>query len=427
MYLHYISEIICFQIIIYLFLRNAFNGRISKRIIICPIISLVLIFLLKTTNYNDVLFFATDVILYFVLPPLIVTDIKRKRIIYSSIVIVGFFSLVNIVPFFLSTFFSKNSVLISTINILLDVVLLTIAAFLFKRQKFKVSVFYITSLSKWIKIVSTFFIWELVILFSLLTVCLLQYPNSPTISFVCFLIIVVMIISFAAFYMLFTNNLRSKYYKTLNKTLEANANSQVKYYEQLLKSNDDLRKFRHDLNNIKIGLNSYLSNNDVDGATEYLNSLNIIITDNPIIFHTGNSTIDSLLSDKANYVKNSNINILFEGIIPECSIKPVELCIIIGNILDNAIESCQKINNSDLKVIKISSMQKQNFLFITITNPVNENVIINNDNIPTTKSDTETHGIGLYSVKQVLNNYNGHLHLSCKDRIFTVEIDYQTL
>lgn len=72
-------------------------------------------------------------------------------------------------------------------------------------------------------------------------------------------------------------------------------------------------------------------------------------------------------------------------------------------------------------------MQKQNFLFITITNPVNENVIINNDNIPTTKSDTETHGIGLYSVKQVLNNYNGHLHLSCKDRIFTVEIDYQTL
>lgn len=236
-----------------------------------------------------------------------------------------------------------------------------------------------------------------------------------------------MIISFAAFYMLFTNNLRSIYYKTLNKTIESNMNSQVKYYEQLLKSNENLRKFRHDFSNIKIGLNSYLSNKDIDGAKEYLNSLNIMMSETPIIFHSGNNIIDSLLSDKENYVKDSNINIIFEGIIPECAIKPVELCIIFGNILDNAIESCQNINNSDLKEIKISSIQKQSYLFISITNPVNETVIIDNNNISTTKGNTELHGIGLYSVKQVLNNYHGHLHLSCKDKIFTTEIDFQIL
>lgn len=199
---------------------------------------------------------------------------------------------------------------------------------------------------------------------------------------------------------------------------------QVKYYEQLSKSNDDLRKFRHDTNNIKIGLSAYLYNKDLDGATKYLNSLEIMITENPSIFHTGHKIIDSLLSDKLQKATASGIDISFNGLIPSDIITPVDLCIIFGNTIDNAIEACQKIDSTSIKKIIITAYQRQNYMFITISNPVVKDVIIKSNSIPSSKKDNEVHGIGLYSVKQVLKKYNGHIVLNCNNNTFKVEIDF---
>ena len=134
-----------------------------------------------------------------------------------------------------------------------------------------------------------------------------------------------------------------------------------------------------------------------------------------------------MLSDKVKTAENSNITISFSGLIPSDAINPVDLCIIFGNMIDNAIEACEKISVEKNKIINISAKQQQDYMFITITNPVVENIKIKNNIIPSTKDDKKMHGIGIYSVKQILDKHYGHFKLECIDRTFTVYIDFRII
>lgn len=220
MHFYYISEIIGLQIILYIFLCNTFNGKLSKKIFICPVITTILIILLELSNYDDILFLLSDILFYFVFPVLIIKNISKKRILYLSLTIVGIFSFINISVLFINTFFSQELAITSAFNIFIDIFLLVISIFLSTYHKFTELITYLSSLSKRVKIVSMLFIWNLVILFSILTVCLLQYSNLPPISLTCFLIIIFIVVSFFAFYLLITNNLKIIYYKAINKTIE---------------------------------------------------------------------------------------------------------------------------------------------------------------------------------------------------------------
>ena len=198
---------------------------------------------------------------------------------------------------------------------------------------------------------------------------------------------------------------------------------QVNYYEHLAKANEDLRKFRHDYNNLKIGLIAYLQKNNINGAMQYLKDCNQIIETNDL-FHTGHHIVDALFSDKSNTARANNIDISFDGFIPQNVLTPVDLCIIFGNALDNAIEACLKINNDKIKSISVSVKQNNDYIFVTFTNPTSENVEIKNNTIVTTKDNHATHGIGLYSIQQVLKKYDGHMNLNCENNLFTTEIDF---
>ncbi|MBQ8600000.1 MAG: sensor histidine kinase, partial [Clostridia bacterium] len=114
------------------------------------------------------------------------------------------------------------------------------------------------------------------------------------------------------------------------------------------------------------------------------------------------------------------------GLIPKEVIDPVDLCIVFGNALDNAIEACLKLPHEEMKKISISAKQNADLFFIKITNPVVKQVKIRNNMIMTTKEDVFSHGIGLYSIRKVAEKYNGHLDLQCNDRLFITEIDFIT-
>ena len=150
-----------------------------------------------------------------------------------------------------------------------------------------------------------------------------------------------------------------------------------------------------------------------------------MVSNSDVMFHTGNTVIDSLLFDKLSQVKDTNITLNFNGVFPENPMNTADLCVVFGNLVDNTIEACLKLPETHIKNIEIFLTPQQDYLFISFMNPVTEKVIINNNSVTTTKDNKDDHGIGLYSVKKILKKYDGHLTMSCSNTTFTTRIDFR--
>lgn len=87
-------------------------------------------------------------------------------------------------------------------------------------------------------------------------------------------------------------------------------------------------------------------------------------------------------------------------------IEESDVIAIFGNLIDNAVESCM-ISNGKKIFLQIHTMNDK-FLVINLENSADNALIVKNDKLRTYKSDKNNHGIGLMSVEQALNNYNGH-------------------
>lgn len=419
----YICEIVTFQITLYILLIKVFSGKITKSFTFCPLLTLSMLFILECNHYQDILFFICNIILYFVFPIILIKNIKKSIIFYISIIIAGLFSLLNVSTSFITTFINTNLANTNISNITVDVIITLMIIYLSMNQKLSNHIAGFISTSTKIKIIFAVFIWELVILVSLLTVLLGKFSETPIVSLSCFLMMIVLVISCVVFYFLIVNDLKNAYYKKINLSFQKHINEQVKHYEHLSHANKNLSKFRHDYNNLKIGLKSFLNSRDYNGALKYLNDCDKMIEPDNSIYNTGHPIVDALLFEKMNTDKRKNIDIVFNGIIPSNVLTPADLCIIFGNILDNALESCAKTSNIK-STISITVKQSHDYIFIVVKNPTIDNVSIKNNTILSTKNDSNQHGIGLYSIKHVLKKYNGHLYLNCKDNIFTTEIDF---
>lgn len=220
--------------------------------------------------------------------------------------------------------------------------------------------------------------------------------------------------------------LTNSYLKSQNEKFQKDIEAQAKHYSDLAKANYELRRFKHDFNNIKIGLEKTLGDNDYEAALSILENSNYDfqnIAEKMLEFDTGNGIVDALLSDKQSKANKSNTRIVFSGSVPPDSIAPTDLCVLFGNTLDNAIEACEKFEDETEKTIFVSCKCNSGFAFISITNPVADDVVIRGNSIDSTKADKASHGYGLYSLNKIVKKLDGSLNLSCEDRIFKVDID----
>ena len=200
-------------------------------------------------------------------------------------------------------------------------------------------------------------------------------------------------------------------------------NEQLLYETQREQSDESLRRFRHDFKNHAIVVNAMLEQGDTDGAKRYFSGISSEITDTLPKFSTGNSIVNSLLHIKSADATANGTEILFDGVIPAEGIEPKDMCICVGNLLDNAIEACSGLPVTDSKTISVTSVIRNNMLLLTVQNPVGAGKKLNKNQMPaTTKSDKRAHGIGLRNVRDIVKKYNGTLQLSAENGVFTAEL-----
>lgn len=134
---------------------------------------------------------------------------------------------------------------------------------------------------------------------------------------------------------------------------------------------------------------------------------------------TGNEILDIIVSEKIKLAQNRNIQMECDIDFSEGSfVEPLDVSTIFGNLMDNAIEAADKINESE-KYIFIKVQKKVNFIIIAIKNSM---AGIYNEDVKTSKSNSSFHGYGIKNVKNALKKYNGELDIRVSGNEFVISI-----
>lgn len=140
------------------------------------------------------------------------------------------------------------------------------------------------------------------------------------------------------------------------------------------------------------------------------------------IHNTGNMILDIILNEKQNICNENNIDLTCDVNFSKCNfIEMTDVCSIFSNILDNAIEACNK-TYMDKKYIKIRGTLVKSYYVIRCENSKTNKLEIKNSKIITSKKDKFIHGIGLKSVKSSIKKYNGDLEIEDFKNKFLLQI-----
>lgn len=186
----------------------------------------------------------------------------------------------------------------------------------------------------------------------------------------------------------------------------------------------DFRNARHDIKQHVIVLIEMLDNNQNESAIDYLRKLiNIVPLNNLGISRTDNIVVDSLINAKYAIALKEKIKFNVDIHIPmQLPFYSADLSILLGNILDNAIEASLQVTE-DNRYIKLFMKFEMNVLIITVVNAYNGKLVKNrNGKIVTSKAETRYHGIGLESVQKVATKYHGSVVVETKQKVFTIKV-----
>lgn len=209
--------------------------------------------------------------------------------------------------------------------------------------------------------------------------------------------------------------------------LDTYETSNTRYQNKLLKNQVDevqniymtMRGWRHDYHNHLQSLKAKLTRNQIDESIEYLNELEKDLDDIHQIVETGNINIDAILNSKLSLAMTHDIDVNVKVSIPkDLPINNIDCCVLLGNLIDNAIEACEKVNDNKYIRLYIGLYKKQ--LYISITNATNEIVRKFDEEYITTKRGN--HGHGLKRINKVVEKYNGYINRKNEPGVFVTEI-----
>lgn len=191
-------------------------------------------------------------------------------------------------------------------------------------------------------------------------------------------------------------------------------------YEAMLSSDQQLREFRHDYKNHLLVVTAFLNAGKTEEAAEYLENIKIQSGVKKRQISSGSFVADAILNNKNLLAEDLGITLNLNGTIPEKGVSASDMCTILSNLIDNAIDNTKMLSGE--KYINIETKYREPFFILSVINPVNECVSIKNNRIKTSKNDTKNHGLGLKNVERTVQKYDGKLHLSCDEKEFTADI-----
>lgn len=246
----------------------------------------------------------------------------------------------------------------------------------------------------------------------------IQNPGTMGIILTEFIIIVLTDLYFLLF------SIKQKKNKVLTKE-NAVLQEHIKMYEQQIlqinMQNEQIYGIKHDLKNQFFHINTLIENKEYDKVKEILNKTLGDLSVQKYV-QTGNVTFDNLINYKISCAKEQGISVESEILIPVDEIyNSSSIILILGNLMDNAIEACLKVPVKD-RFITMRVIKKDSRTFIVVKNSFDGKCVVDKKgNFLTTKENAEMHGFGLKNVKRALED-GGDFSYQIENNIFSVTV-----
>ncbi len=232
------------------------------------------------------------------------------------------------------------------------------------------------------------------------SVVLLQIAIILSLFFIGITIISVIILTAVSFK--YQNEKREKELLNLTNSMMEKNYTEIKHIQ------NTIRKQVHDFKNHLRTIDGLLP--DGSEAKAYISDLLDVSYRQVQNCNCGNEIIDSIINCKMNEAVIHDIDFVHKiQFDKELKISPVDICAILANQIDNALEACLKIPKKENRKIKVEIWQKESFTFFKIINTVKNNPFKSDGTLETSKDDNELHGYGIKNIQETANKHNGYL------------------
>ncbi len=193
------------------------------------------------------------------------------------------------------------------------------------------------------------------------------------------------------------------------------------HYREVDNMYKQIRGWRHDYRNHIQTMKAYAAAEDWDAIRRYLDLLDEDLTSVDTSIKTGNPMTDAILNSKISLAKSKNIKVVADAHIPvKLKSSEIDLCCIIGNLFDNAIEASIKLPEKE-RIIRVYMDMKNTQLYISFTN-FTAGKKLKKEGKRFRSSKGEGHGFGLVRVDAIVERLDGYISRNSEDGAFTTEI-----
>lgn len=180
-----------------------------------------------------------------------------------------------------------------------------------------------------------------------------------------------------------------------------------------------MRGWRHDYHNHLQSMKAYVKMGQYDRLEEYLGLLEQDLDQVNQLIESGNVNLDAILNSKISLAQKNGIDVDYKATCPsELTVSDIDLCALIGNLIDNAVEACEKVEEHPFIRLYIGVLKKQ--LYISVTNSTSERIRKLDHEYITTKRGN--HGHGLKRINLVVEKYQGYINRQNEPGVFVTEI-----
>lgn len=201
-----------------------------------------------------------------------------------------------------------------------------------------------------------------------------------------------------------------------NAQLQHQMDYQDANYEKTVHSFKSIKRIIHDTNQQFLYIEECINRNELAAAKEHIK-----VTLNKVegAYHrvnTGNLVIDALVTNTLNIgqANGIRINTKLSLYLQDINIDRYDLCVVIGNMLDNAVEASKKVKIAEDRYILIRIHSDESTLFIHILNHMENDVV----HLHSQKSNPDFHGIGLMNISRICDKYGGNMTIEAKHKVF---------
>ena len=207
--------------------------------------------------------------------------------------------------------------------------------------------------------------------------------------------------------------------KTFLKIVELQTEQSKTHLDEVRSIHKEMRGYKHDFHNHLQTLKGYIEAGENERALKYIEELDYGVMNTDTLLKTGNVSVDVILSAKIAKAKSKGINVTVKANLPDnLNITDVELSIVIGNLLDNAIEACVQTTEAE-PFIRVYLIMKSNMLYFSMLNSSGDK--LKKDGSLFNSKKGGFHGFGLRRAESIIEKHGGWIKYNSEDGAFSSE------